>query len=124
MVNVVFQRGNTMPWNEADVAGKTKKATSATARRQWVRVANSVLARTGNDARAVRAANAVIARRSHGLDGAKKFSRGGPVQPHLRLAPNHKNAPMPVPAMAAMMPETNIHGIPIRRLAPMNMSRR
>ena len=57
-----------MPWTAKDSTRHTKKAKSATARRQWSRVANSVLARTGNDARAVRSANAVIARRTHGLE--------------------------------------------------------
>lgn len=57
-----------MPWNAKDAVRHTKKAKSATAKRQWREVANSVLARTGNDARAVRAANAVIARRTNGLE--------------------------------------------------------
>jgi len=57
-----------MPWQPSDSTRNTKKAKSAAARRQWSKVANSVLARTGNDARAVRSANAVIARRTHGLE--------------------------------------------------------
>lgn len=57
-----------MPWNAKDAARHTKKAKSAAAKRQWSEVANSVLTKTGNDARAVRAANSVIARRTHGLE--------------------------------------------------------
>ncbi len=57
-----------MPWQSSDAARHTRKAKSAKARSQWKEVANSVLARTGNDARAVRAANSVIARRTHGLE--------------------------------------------------------
>ena len=57
-----------MPWAAKDAQRHTKKARSAPAKRQWRDVANSVLARTGNDARAVRAANAVIARRTNGLE--------------------------------------------------------
>ena len=54
-----------MPWTSSDA--KTLKAKSPKAKRQWAHVANSVLARTGNDARAIRAANAAVARRTHGL---------------------------------------------------------
>ena len=57
-----------MPWQSSDAARHTRKAGSAKARSQWKEVANSVLAKTGNDARAVRAANSVIARRTHGLE--------------------------------------------------------
>ena len=53
-----------------------------------------------------------------------KFAKGGPIQPHLRMSPNHKQTPVPIPALAAAIPETNIHGMPIRRPMPMNMSRR
>ncbi len=57
-----------MPWQPSDSTRHTKKAKSATAKKQWSKVANSVMARTGNDARAVRSANSVIARRTHGLE--------------------------------------------------------
>lgn len=59
-----------MPWTAA--AKHNKKATGKAAK-QWSAVANNVLARSGNDGRAIREANAVIARRKHGLDsvGAK-----------------------------------------------------
>ena len=57
-----------MPWNANDATRHTKKARSPAAKRQWREVANSVLAKTGNDGRAVRMANAVIARRTHGLE--------------------------------------------------------
>lgn len=52
-----------MPWTAADAKAKTKKATTATAKRQWRDVADSVLAKTGDDGRAVREANAVVKRR-------------------------------------------------------------
>lgn len=52
-----------MPWKPSDAASKTKKAASPKAKRQWSKVANGVLKKTGNDARAIREANAVIARR-------------------------------------------------------------
>lgn len=57
-----------MPWTAADAGRHNKKAKSGKAAAQWSAVANSVLAKTGNDARAVREANAVIARRTHGLE--------------------------------------------------------
>lgn len=55
-----------MPWKPEDARGKTKRAKSPTARRQWSNVANKVLAETGSEGRAVRAANAVVRRRSSG----------------------------------------------------------
>lgn len=51
-----------MPWSASDAHAKTKKARSPKRKRQWSKVANSVLARTGNEGRAVREANAVIVR--------------------------------------------------------------
>lgn len=52
-----------MPWKPSDATSKTKKAASPKAKRQWSKVANGVLKKTGDDARAIREANAVIARR-------------------------------------------------------------
>lgn len=52
-----------MPWSPEDAAKKTKKAKSPTAKRQWSDVANNVLKRTGDEARAIKSANAVVARR-------------------------------------------------------------
>jgi hypothetical protein len=53
-----------MPWSPSDGPSRhTKKAKSKVAKRQWADVANSVLKRTGDEGRAVRSANAVVARR-------------------------------------------------------------
>ena len=52
-----------MPWTAKDASKHIKKAKSAVAKRQWAHVANSVLAKTKNDATAIREANAVIDRR-------------------------------------------------------------
>lgn len=52
-----------MPWTARDASRHTKKAKSATAKRQWSKVANAVLQKTGSDARAIREANAVVGRR-------------------------------------------------------------
>ena len=60
-----------MPWNSRNVAGKTKKAKSPKAKRQWVHVANSVLKKTGDEGRAIREANAV-AKRAAGKRKSKK----------------------------------------------------
>lgn len=53
-----------MPWGPGDAKRHTKKAKSGVAQRQWSDVANSVLKRTGNEGRAVRSANAVVAKRA------------------------------------------------------------
>lgn len=58
-----------MPWKASDATGHTKKASSPKAKRQWSDVANSVLQQTGDEGRAVRAANAVVAR-ARGKGGA------------------------------------------------------
>lgn len=49
-----------MPWKSRDVKKHTKAAKSAKAKRQWIHVASRVLKATGNEGRAVRAANAVV----------------------------------------------------------------
>jgi hypothetical protein len=53
-----------MPWTPNDAPSHTKRATTEAARRLWAEVANQVLERTGDEGRAVREANAVIARRT------------------------------------------------------------
>ncbi len=55
-----------MPWKPSDAAKKTKKAKSPKAKRQWRDVANGVLAKTGDEGRAIREANAVVGRRGKG----------------------------------------------------------
>lgn len=49
-----------MPWTSSDSARHTKKAKSPKRRRQWSKVANSILERTGDEGRAVRGANAAV----------------------------------------------------------------
>lgn len=51
-----------MPWTSRDVAEHTKAAKTPTQKRQWVHVANSVLKKTGDEGRAVRAANAAVSK--------------------------------------------------------------
>lgn len=57
-----------MPWNAADAPAKTRKANTASKARQWAHVANGVLAKTGDDGRAIRSANAVVARHEYTAD--------------------------------------------------------
>ncbi len=52
-----------MPWSPKDATRFTKKAASPKAKRQFSKVANKVLATTGNEGRAIRAANAAVAKR-------------------------------------------------------------
>ena len=52
-----------MPWSASDAKGKTKKATSKASKKQWAEVANSVRKSTGDDVRAIKEADAVVARR-------------------------------------------------------------
>ena len=49
-----------MPWEAGDAARHDKGAKTAKQKRQWAHVANSTLAKTGDEGRAVRAANSVV----------------------------------------------------------------
>lgn len=51
-----------MPWTADDAPTHTHKATTAHLRELWAKVANECLERTGNEGRAIREANAVVAR--------------------------------------------------------------
>lgn len=53
-----------MPWSAKDATKHTKKARSPKAKRQFAAVANAVLAKTGDEGRAVRAGNSAVAKRS------------------------------------------------------------
>jgi hypothetical protein len=55
-----------MPWSPPDATRFTKKAKSAKAKRTFATVANAVLAKTGDDGRAIRAANSAVARKKKG----------------------------------------------------------
>jgi hypothetical protein len=52
-----------MPWKDKDATRFTKKAKSPTAKRQFKKVANKVLAESGDEGKAVRIANAAVAKR-------------------------------------------------------------
>ncbi|HTQ70554.1 MAG TPA: hypothetical protein VMH92_03570 [Acidocella sp.] len=52
-----------MPWTPQDAQSHTHKASSRALQELWAKVANECLARTGDEGRAIREANAVIARR-------------------------------------------------------------
>jgi hypothetical protein len=51
-----------MPWTPDDAERHTHKATTWDLQALWARVANACLERTGDEGRAVREANAVVAR--------------------------------------------------------------
>ena len=51
-----------MPWKPSAASGKTKKAKSPAAKKQWSSTANAVLAKTGDEGKAVRIANAAVVR--------------------------------------------------------------
>jgi hypothetical protein len=61
-----------MPWQPEDAPRHTHKADTPHLRRLWAEVANSVLAETENEGRAVRAGNAAVAR------ARRRPSRGEP----------------------------------------------
>jgi hypothetical protein len=53
-----------MPWTSDDAERHTHKADTAELQKLWARVANETLERTGDEARAIREANAVVARQA------------------------------------------------------------
>ena len=57
-----------MPWTANDAERHTHKATTWTLKELWAKVANECLERTGNEGRAIREANAVIARQAEASD--------------------------------------------------------
>lgn len=63
-----------MPWTSKESTKHTRKAKSAKSKRQWSKVANSVLARTGDDGAAIRIANGVVKKSSHKKKTRKKVS--------------------------------------------------
>lgn len=52
-----------MPWTPKDASGKTHKANTPAKKKQWAATANSVLSESGDDAKAIRIANAAVAKR-------------------------------------------------------------
>jgi hypothetical protein len=53
-----------MPWTSNDAAKHTHKATTGALKELWAKIANEALERTGDEARAIREANAVVARQA------------------------------------------------------------
>lgn len=51
-----------MPWTPSDAERHTHKASTQAQQELWAKVANEALQRTGDEGRAIREANAVIAR--------------------------------------------------------------
>ncbi len=57
-----------MPWTPNDAERHTRKATTRVLKELWAKVANESLERTGDEGRAIREANAVVARRAEADD--------------------------------------------------------
>ena len=53
-----------MPWTPDDAQRHTHKATTWSLKELWAKVANECLERTGDEGRAIREANAVVARQA------------------------------------------------------------
>jgi hypothetical protein len=63
-----------MPWSPNDGPSRhTKKASTPKKKKQWSAVANSILARTGNEGRAVRGANAAVAHATYSAHAEKRM---------------------------------------------------
>lgn len=55
-----------MPWQPSDAEKHTSKADTPARQRLWAEVANNSLDKHGDDARAIREANAVVAKKRVG----------------------------------------------------------
>ena len=53
-----------MPWTADDAERHTHKARAPALKELWAKVANETLERTGDEGRAIREANAVVARQA------------------------------------------------------------
>ena len=53
-----------MPWTPDEAERHTHKATTRELQELWAKVANEALKRTGDEGRAIREANAVVARQA------------------------------------------------------------
>ncbi len=60
-----------MPWTAKDATRHTKKADSPDLQNQWQATANSVLKQTGDDAKAIRIANAAVNKTRYKMRGEK-----------------------------------------------------
>lgn len=49
-----------MPWTMESAGRHTRKATTAATKKQWADTANAVLAKTGDEGKAIRIANAAV----------------------------------------------------------------
>jgi hypothetical protein len=53
-----------MPWTPSEAEKHTHKAATPVLQQLWAKVANDALERTGDEGRAIREANAVVARQA------------------------------------------------------------
>lgn len=65
-----------MPWTSRDAYSHTKKASTPHLQRMWAEIANSVLSSSGDEARAIREANAMVAKQGP----SKKRPRKEPME--------------------------------------------
>jgi hypothetical protein len=83
-----------MPWTPKDASGKTKKASTPTAKKQWAGTANAVLKKTGNEASAVKIANAAVSKNKvFGMTvkpKEKPFGAFGGAKNSRRLLPSRR----------------------------------
>ena len=49
-----------MPWDAKDAFGHTHKADTAAKKKKWAKVASAILAKSGNEASAIRIANSMM----------------------------------------------------------------
>ena len=63
-VRAPLREPSQMPWTSNEAERHTRKATTPALKELWAKVANESLERTGDEGRAIREANAVVARQA------------------------------------------------------------
>jgi hypothetical protein len=71
-----------MPWRPEDAPRHTRKADTDALRRMWSEVANKVLEETGDEGRAVRTANGIVALRAKRQPGTSGLSSSSKPDSH------------------------------------------
>jgi hypothetical protein len=88
-----FIRGGTrMPWTARDAYRHTKSANTPSLQNQWASAANSHLEKTGDEAAAIRIANAAVASRSS-ADKRRKPSTKPSKPPTKSTGPSKSSKP-------------------------------
>lgn len=64
-----------MPWKDSQAVKHSRKANTPARKRQWRKIANAVLEKTGDDAKAIRIANSAVKKSTRKKVSRKRVSK-------------------------------------------------